>query len=63
MLAPMQPPTIATLRTIADLHGLPWSDGDLEAALPAVTAALAMLASLDAIDVDSVEPTTHFRAV
>jgi hypothetical protein len=63
MLAVMERPTVATLRAIADLHGLPWSDAELAAALPAVTSALAMLASLEAIPVGSIEPTTHFRAV
>jgi hypothetical protein len=63
MLAAMERPTVATLRTIADLHGLPWTDSELEAALPTVTGALAMLATLEAIAVDSVEPTTHFRVV
>jgi hypothetical protein len=63
MLAVMERPTVATLRTIADLHGLPWSDAELAAALPAVTSALAMLASLEAIPVESIEPTTHFRVV
>jgi Asp-tRNA(Asn)/Glu-tRNA(Gln) amidotransferase C subunit len=63
MLAAMERPTVATLRTIADLHRLPWTDAELEAALPAVTGALAMLATLEAIAVDSVEPTTHFRVV
>jgi len=63
MLGPMERPTIATLRAIADLHGLPWSDQELEAALPAVAGALALLATLDAIPLDSIEPTTHFRAV
>jgi hypothetical protein len=57
-------PTLATLRAVADLHGLPWSDADLEAALPAVARTLEMLASLDAIPLDqSAEPTTHFRVV
>lgn len=63
MLAVMERPTVATLRTIADLHGLPWSDAELASALPAVTSALAMLASLEAIPVESIEPTTHFRVV
>ena len=63
MLALMERPTIATLRTIADLHGLPWSDAELEAALPAVTGALTLLATLDAVAVDAIEPTTHFRVV
>ena len=63
MLAGMDVPTVASLRAVADLHGLPWSDTELEAALPAVGTALAMLASLDEIAVGDVEPTTHFRIV
>ena len=62
MLALMERPTLATLRAIADLQGLSCSDAELEAALPAVTGALALLATLDAIAVDA-EPTTHFRIV
>ena len=63
MLAVMKPPTVATLRTLADVYGLPWTDAELEAALPAVTNALALLASLEAVAVDAIEPTTHFRVV
>jgi hypothetical protein len=63
MLARMNPPNIATLRTIADLHGLPWTDAELEAALPAVASALTMLASLEDVAVGDLEPTTHFRIV
>jgi hypothetical protein len=60
----MAAPTLATLRAIADLHGLPWSDADLQAALPAVTAALGMLAALDAAPLpEAAEPTVHFRAL
>ncbi len=56
--------TLATLRAVADLHNLPWSDADLEAALPAVAAALQMLSGLDAIPLpEAAEPTTHFRVV
>jgi hypothetical protein len=63
MLAGMNPPTLAAVRAIADLHGLPWSDVELEAALPAVANALAMLASLETVVVGDLEPTTHFRIV
>jgi hypothetical protein len=64
MLATMNPPTLASLRAVADLHGLAWSDAELEAALPAVGRMLEMLASLDAITLDeAAEPTTHFRVV
>ena len=60
----MKTPTVATLRAVADLHGLPWSDADLEAALPAVARMLELLATLDAIPLaESAEPTTHFRVV
>jgi len=56
--------TLATLRTIADLHGLPWSDADLQAALPAVTAALTMLAALDTVPLpEAAEPALFFRAL
>ena len=59
----MNPFTVATLRAIADQHGLPWSDAELEAALPAVASTLAMLASLETVAVGDLEPTTHFRVV
>jgi hypothetical protein len=60
----MKAPTLASLRAFADLHGLPWSDADLQAALPSVTRALEMLASLEAVPLDEdAEPTTHFRIV
>ena len=62
MLAGMNPPTLATLRAVADAHGFPWSDAELEAALPAVGRLLEMLASLEAVALDdAAEPTTHFR--
>ena len=57
----MAQPRLATLRAVADLHGLSWTDAELEAALPAVARALDMLASLDAISVQGVEPTTLFH--
>jgi hypothetical protein len=63
MLAGMNAPTVATLRATADLHGLPWSDAELEAALPAVANALAMLASLETVAVGDLEPTIQFRIV
>lgn len=64
MLALMNAPTLATLRAVADLNGLPWSDAALDAALPAVTAVLRMLASLETIPLpEAAEPTTHFRVV
>ena len=60
----MPAPTLAYLRAVADQHGLPWSDADLEAALPAVARTLEMLATLDAIELaESAEPTTHFHIV
>jgi hypothetical protein len=63
MLARMERPTLATLRAFAQLHDLPWSDAELDAALPAVSGALALLATLDAVGLDSLEPTTQFRVV
>jgi hypothetical protein len=64
MLPGMNPPTLATLRAVADVHGFPWSDAELEAAAPAVGRILEMLASLDAIALDeAAEPTTHFHVI
>ena len=64
MLGGMNLPTLASLRAVADLHGFPWSDAELEAAAPAVGRILEMLASLDAIALDdAAEPTTHFRVI
>ena len=60
----MTPPTLAHVRAVAEQLGLAWSDADLEAALPAVTRTLEMLASLEAIPLaEAAEPTTHFRAI
>ena len=62
MLAGMNPPTLAMLRAVADVHGFSWPDADLEAALPAIGRLLEMLASLEAVALDeAAEPTTHFQ--
>ena len=63
MLARMDTPTIdlETLRRIARLAGFSWTDAELEAIRPAVAAALAALAPLEALPLGAVEPAVQFR--
>jgi hypothetical protein len=41
--------------------GFPWSDADLEAIRPLVESALRVLAELESLPLDDVEPAAHFR--
>lgn len=50
-----------TLSRTARLAGFVWSTEELEALRPAVEAALRLLATLDALPLDAVEPTTQYR--
>jgi hypothetical protein len=50
-----------TLRRAARVAGFDWTDGELEAIRPAVQASLRLLATLDALPLDAVEPTTQYR--
>jgi hypothetical protein len=53
--------TLDTLRAIVRLRGFAWTDDELEAMRPAAEAALAMLATLRALDLGSADPTTQYR--
>ena len=50
-----------TLRRAARVAGFVWTDAELEAIRPAVLASLRLLATLDALPLDGVEPTTQYR--
>jgi hypothetical protein len=50
-----------TLSRAARVAGFAWTAEELEAARPAVEAALALLATLDALALETVEPTTQYR--
>jgi Asp-tRNA(Asn)/Glu-tRNA(Gln) amidotransferase C subunit len=52
---------LETLRRVARVAGFAWSDAELEAIRPAVQASLRLLATLDALPLDTVEPTTQYR--
>lgn len=56
-----QPIDLETLRRAARLAGFDWPDGELEAIRPMVEASLRLLASLEALPLDAVEPTTQYR--
>ena len=50
-----------TLRHTARVAGFAWSAEELEALRPAVEAALRLLATLEALPLGAVEPTTQYR--
>ena len=50
-----------SLRRAARVAGFDWSDADLETLRPVVEASLRLLATLDALPLDGVEPTTQYR--
>ncbi len=50
-----------TLRAAARLAGFAWSDAELEALRPAIEASLRLLATLEAVPLGAVEPTTQYR--
>jgi Asp-tRNA(Asn)/Glu-tRNA(Gln) amidotransferase C subunit len=52
---------LETLRHAAHVAGFTWSDEELQALRPVVQASLRLLATLDALPLDGVEPTTQYR--
>ena len=56
-----QPLDLAALRGAARLAGFDWTDGELEAIRPLVEASLRLLAGLEELPLDDVEPTTQYR--
>jgi len=56
-----QPIDLETMRSVAGLAGFEWSDAELEAIRPLVDASLRMLAGLETLPLDEVEPTTQYR--
>lgn len=57
----MESPTIDTLRMLARAQGLELTDEDLAAVLPLVQAGWGLMASLAAVPLDDVEPSSQFR--
>ena len=56
-----EPIDLETMRHVARLAGFEWSDAELDAIRPLVEASLRMLAGLETLPLDDVEPTTHYR--
>ena len=52
---------LETLRSAARVAGFAWSDEELEALRPAIQASLRLLATLETLPLDAVEPTTQYR--
>jgi hypothetical protein len=52
---------LETLRRAARVAGFDWTDQELEAIRPGAQAALRLLATLDTLPLDAVEPTTQYR--
>ena len=50
-----------SLRRAARVAGFAWSAEELEALRPAVEAALRLLATLEALPLGALEPTTQYR--
>ena len=56
-----EPVDLGALRASARLAGFEWTDAELEAIRPMVEASLRLLAGLEELPLDEVEPTTQYR--
>jgi hypothetical protein len=56
-----EPLDLDSLRRFTRLAGFDWSDADLETIRPMVEASLRLLATLETLPLDGVEPTTQYR--
>jgi hypothetical protein len=56
-----QPLDLAGLRSAALLAGFDWTDAQLEGIRPVVEASLRLLAGLEDLPLEDVEPTTQYR--
>jgi Asp-tRNA(Asn)/Glu-tRNA(Gln) amidotransferase C subunit len=56
-----EPIDLDTLRRSASLAGFEWTDAELGMIRPMVEASLRLLASLETLPLDDVEPTTQYR--
>ena len=56
-----QPLDLESLRRCARLAGFDWTDAELETIRPMVEASLRLLAGLETLPLEAVEPTTQYR--
>jgi hypothetical protein len=52
---------VETLRQAARVAGFAWTDAEAQTVRPAVEAALRLLATLDTLPLEAIEPTTQYR--
>ena len=52
---------VETLRCAARVAGFAWTEAELEPLRRASAASLRLLATLDALPLDTIEPTTQYR--
>ena len=57
----MEALTIDTMRAVARLQGFDWTDAELEALRPVVEASRWLLARLETLSLDAVDPSTQYR--
>ena len=51
---------VETLRQAARVAGFAWTDAEAQTVRPAVEAALRLLATLDTLPLEAIEPTTQY---
>ena len=56
-----QPIDLVSLRAGSRLAGFDWTDAELDAIRPMVEASLRLLAELEELPLEDVEPTTQYR--
>lgn len=61
MLARMTAPSLDELRRLARRAGFEWPDAELEALRPLFERSVALLRSLDDVELGDVEPTVQYR--
>ncbi len=52
---------VEALRQAARVAGFAWTDAELQTLRPGVEASLRLLATLDALPLEAIEPTTQYR--
>jgi len=57
----MAPLSLEAMRQIAALNGFQWTDEDLERLRPAVERVMGLVARLEDLSLDAVEPVVQYR--
>jgi hypothetical protein len=57
----MEPVTVERLKSMARLQGYEWSDAEIDAVLPQVARALALVEKMGALSASDPEPAIQYR--